>query len=389
MTLAGLLFKNLGRNKIRTGLTLVAFALPMAVFVAAMSLVIAMIQLGQQTEKELRMAVQNKIALVNILPERMGKEIEAIDPDRQRHSGICGFRWFGGRVPNTQDQIQSGGVDVETFPTVFSELEWTPQEVEAWQKDRRACVVGVSVAEKYKWKVGDRINLESTVPPNVTLEFNIVKIATKSGRTNSLYMRRDYFEEARKDAGFGNPGYNVFWVKCTSAAALASLQRDIDARFANSPNETKSMDENAFGATFMQAMGDLPGLMQSMAMIVVLIVALVSGNTMMMSFRERTRELAMLKAMGFQSGRIFRVVLAESLLIALLGALLGVVPMSIGLTLFPLSKLGFLPISALVVSPFAVIGSLVVALLVGLGAGLWPAFQALRLRTVDGLRRVA
>lgn len=389
MTLTGLLLRNLGRNKIRTGLTLVAFALPMAVFVAAMSLVLAMIQLSMQTEKELRMAVQNKIALVNILPERMRSEIEAVDPDKQRHSGICGFRWFGGRVPNTQDQIQSGGVDVETFPAVFSDLDWTPQEVEAWKKDRRACVVGSSVAEKHNWKVGDRITLESTVPPNITLEFLIVKIATRSGRTNSLNLRRDYFEESRKDAGFGNPGYNLFWVKCNSAAALASLQRDVDARFANSPNETKSMDENAFGATFMQAMGDLPGLMQTMAMIVVLIVALVSGNTMMMSFRERTRELAMLKAMGFQSGRIFRVVLAESLLIAMLGALLGIIPVSVGLTLFPLSKLGFLPIAALVISPFAVIGSLVVALVVGFVAGLWPAYQALRLRTVDGLRRVA
>lgn len=389
MTLSSLLIKNLGRNPVRTGLTLIAFALPMAVFVAAISLVIALKQVGEETEKELRLAVQSKIALVNVLPERMHKEIEALDPDNRRSSGVCGFRWFGGQVPGAKDVIQSGGVDVDTFPTVFSEIGFTAPELEAWHKDRRSCVVGATVAEAQHWKVGDRITLVSSIPPNLSLEFNVVKIVTRSGRTNSVYLRRDYYEEARKDAGLIDPGYNAYWVKCNSANDLHTMQEDIDRHFANTPHETKSMDENAFGATFMQAMGDLPGLMGNMAMIVVLIIALVSGNTMMMSFRERIRELAMLKAMGFQRGRIFRVVLAESLLLALLGALLGIMPTAALLMAFPLRKLGFLPIAALEVSPYAIVGSLIVALLVGLVSGLWPAYQALRLRTVDGLRRVA
>jgi putative ABC transport system permease protein len=389
MTLSYVLLQNLRRSPLRTTLTAIAFAVPMAAFVAAISLVVALIQLGQNAAREMRLAVQNKIALVNALPERMRAEIEALDTARERLQAVCGVRWFGGRVPGAQNVVQSLGADPDTFPIVFGDLDWTPTESEAWSRDRRACVVGQSVAEQYGWHVGDRITLVSTVPPYLSLEFVVVKLMTRAGRTNALYLRRDYFEEARRSAGFDRPGCNVFWLKCTSLDALASMQREIDAHFANSPNETKTMDENAFGAQFMQAAGNLPGLMRTIAGVVVFIVALVAGNTMMMSFRERVRELAVFKAMGFQSGRIFRVVLAESVLLALLGSLLGIVPMAFLLTLLPLRRLGFLPIANLEISPAAIFISLTIALLIGLAAGLTPAWQALRLNTVNALRKVA
>lgn len=389
MTLSYVLVQNLRRNPLRAALTMIAFALPMAVFVAAISLVIALIQLNQYNEQQLRLAVQNRIALVNALPERVRREIEALDPDRQRLTAVCGFRWFGGRVPNEPNVVQSLGADPDTFPTVFSELAWTPEEEAAWARDRAAAVVGANVADQYGWKVGDRVTLESSVPPYLSLEFNIIKITPVGGRTNAMYLRRDYYEEAREVAGFREPGCNVFWVRCRSAAALTSLQRDIDGRFANSPNETKTMDENAFGAQFIQAVGDLPGLMQAMAVVVVVIVALVAGNTMMMSFRERIRELAVFKAIGYQGGRVFRIVLAESVFLALFGALVGIVPVAIGLTLVPLKRLGFLPLAALEISPIAIGVSLGIALLVGVAAGLAPAWQAYRLNTVTALRKTA
>jgi putative ABC transport system permease protein len=390
MTLGYVLMQNLRRNPRRTALTMTAFALPMAVFVTAMSLVLALVEVNRVNARELRMAVQNKIALVNALPERLRREIEALDPDRLRMQAVCGFRWFGGRVPGAQNLVQSFGVDADTYPIVFSDLDWTDAEREAWLRERRACVVGSSVAEQYGWKVGDRITLESTVPPYLSLEFVVVKITPHTGRTNSLRLRRDYFEESRRSAGFDNPGCNIFWLRCQSPAAMASLQQEIDSRFANTPNETRSMDENTFGAQFVEAAGDLPGLMQAMALVVVFIIALVAGNTMMMSFRERTGELAVFKAIGFPSGRVFRAVLAESLLLALLGAIAGVLPAALLLGLFPVHRwLHFLPIANLEISPAAVLTSLLIALLVGLAAGLWPAVQAVRLRTVDALRRVA
>lgn len=394
MTVTYVLMQNLKRNPLRTSLTLVAFALPMAVFVFGISLVIGLAQLRENAGKEMRLAVQNKIALVNAMPERLRKDIEALDPDKRLITAVCGFRWFGGRVPNSQGAIQSLGVDHDTFPFVFSDLKWTPEETESWLRDRRACIVGSNVAEQYNWQLGQRITLESTVPPYLSLEFTIVKISNLPGRSNSMYLRRDYFEEARNTAGFKNPGCNVFWLRCAGADTLRAVQNEVDAHFANSLNETKTLDENAFGAQFIESAGDLPGLFGGIAVVVVVIVALVAGNTMMMSFRERARELAVFKAIGFQGGRIFRIVLAESVLLAVTGALIGIVPVALIVTAFPVKAWPFIPpsgrifLSMLVISPIAVGVALVISLVVGLIAGIVPAYQSLRLNTVTALRRV-
>ncbi len=393
MTIAYVMMQNLRRNRTRTALTIIAFALPMAIFVAAISLVVALIEINAISARELRLGVHHKTTLVNPLPEGTRRKIEALDPGGKRLTAVCGMRWFGGKIPNESGTIQSLAADADTFPRVYSDAELTPAEIEAWNRDRAAAVVGAGVAETYGskysgWKPGGRVVLKSTVPPYLELEFHIVKVMQAKGQANVFYFRRDYLTESFKTAGIDSPDCNIFWVKCNDAASLAALQREIDQTFANSPNETKSEDENTFRAGFTQALGNLPGLMRAMAIVVVVIIALVAGNTMMMSFRERTRELAVFKAIGFQSWRIFFVVLTESLLLALLGALIGIVPTTLFLLSFPIRRMGYLPISALTVSPWAVVISVVIALIVGFAAGLWPAYQALRLKTVDALRRV-
>ncbi len=389
MTITYVLMQNLNRNPLRTMLTAAAFALPMAVFVAAISLVVLLAKVAAANEKELRLGVRQKTSLINLLPEGMRRKIEALDPDRKSLRAVCGMRWFGGRVPDTQNTLTSLAADADTFPLVYSDVQMTTEESARWMADRTACVAGLGLAEQYHWKVGDRVTLESTVPPYLTLEFHLVKIMTQTERGNVFYLRRDYLEESLRTAGFDNPRCNIFWVKCASADGLRDLQTRIDKEFANSPEETKSEDENAFAANFTQAGGDIPGLMQAMAIVVVCIIALVAGNTMMMSFRERIRELAVFKAIGFQSGRIFTIVLAESAILALIGSLAGVLPTAAILTLVPMRGLRMGPISRVEISPVAVIVSIVIALIVGLAAGLWPAYQAMRLRSVDALRRIA
>ncbi|MEK7711275.1 MAG: ABC transporter permease [Planctomycetota bacterium] len=389
MTITYVLMQNLKRNPLRTLLTAVAFALPMAVFVAAISLVVTFIRVAQANEKELRLGVHHRVSLTIALPAGMRRKIEAMDADGTRLRAVCGMRWFGGRVPDTQNTLTSLAADADSFPIVYSDVGMSSEESAAWQRDRTACVVGSGPAAQYGWKVGDRVVLESTVPPYLSLEFHIVKVMDQTERGNVFYFRRDYLVEAMKSGGIDDARCNIFWIKCNSVEGMRSLQKDIDAKFANSPDETKSEDENAFAANFTQGSGDIPGLMRAMAIVVLVIVALVAGNTMMMSFRERTRELAVFKAIGFQSGRIFRIVLAESVMLALIGSVAGVVPVAIGLALAPVRGLRMGPVSSLELSPTAVVVSLVIGLLVGLSAGLWPAYQALRLRTVDALRRVA
>jgi putative ABC transport system permease protein len=380
--------QNLKRNPLRSGLTAVAFALPMAVFVAAISMVMAMVQINHDVAQELRIATHHKTTIINMLPGGTRTKIEGIDSDRSRLRAVCGMRWFGGRIPNTQTVIQSLGADADTFPLVYSDAAMTPPDTEAWLKDRQACVIGYGLSENHGWNVGSRLTLKSSVPPYLELEFHVVKIMPTPSRANVLYFRRDFLSESLKEANVANyADCNVFWIKCHSVDAMRSLQADIDAAFANSPNETKTDDENTMFAGFMQASGNIPGLMRAMAIVVVVIIALVAGNTMMMSFRERTKELAVFKAIGFPNRRVFAIVLGESVLLALVGALIGVIPTAGLLAAFPVRKLGFLPIASLEVSPMAVAVSLLIALVVGLSAGLWPAYQALRLNTVNALRR--
>lgn len=387
MTLTLVMLKNFRRNPLRVALTAVAFALPMAIFVAAISMVVALNEASANTEKELRIGVHHKTSLVNPLPEGMRRKIEGLDPDRKRLTGVCGMRWFGGRVPNTQNTLTSLAADPDTFPAVYSDTYMQPAEIEEWNKDRQACVVGMNPAEEHKWKVGDRVTLESTVPPYLSLEFHIVKVLDNQERANFFWFRRDFLVESLKEQGVDDPRCNIFWVKCNSAESLRSLQKDIDALFANTPDETKSEDENTFGANFIQMAGNIPGLMQAMSVVVVVIVAMVAGNTMMMSFRERTRELAVFKAIGFQSRKVFQLVIGESLLLALGGSLLGIVPISLVLWLHPIPMRQMGPVGTLEISWMAAGISLGIALVVGLAAGIWPAYQAMRLRTTDALRR--
>jgi putative ABC transport system permease protein len=218
------------------------------------------------------------------------------------------------------------------------------------------------------------------------LEFKIVHIVPSASPPNLFYFRRDYLVDSLERAGATGTGCTMFWVKCTSAAALVQLQREIDALFANTPDETRSQDENAFIMGFIRAVGDIPSLAESMAVVVVIIITLVAGNTMMMSFRERSSELAIFKALGFQARRVFGLVVAESVLLAGLGSSLGIV---LGLLSFgPLQGLAGGEMDPPKPSGWAVLLSLAIGLLVGLVAGLWPAYQALRLRATDALRRV-
>lgn len=170
MTLTYVLMQNLKRNPLRTALTAIAFAFPMGVFVAAISLVVALAEMAKANERELRLGVRHRVTITNHLPEGLRRKIEALDPDRRRLRAVCGMRWFGGRVPGTQDTLTSLAADADTFPIVYADLDLTEAEIAQWTRDRRSAVVGTAPAGRYGWKAGDRITLESTVPPYLQLE---------------------------------------------------------------------------------------------------------------------------------------------------------------------------------------------------------------------------
>lgn len=381
-----LLAQNLTRNSLRTVLTVVAVALPLAIFCLALGTHNIIQQTIRSAEKNLRLVVHNKITIVNPLPEGYRRKIEALDPNRTKIRAVCGMAWFGGHVKDDPYPFPSLAGDPDTFPIVYSMYEMTDDERRAWYADRRAAIVGPQLAEHFDWRVGQLVTLSSSVPPYVEMEFKIIKIAQKAQDPNMFALRRDYLEEERKQAG-GETGYiNMFWVKCHSRTALEEIREKVDELFVNSERETKTMEEHVFLANFLSMQGDISNMMLWIGLAVVSVVVMIAGNTMAMTFRERTRELAVLKTLGFGSSAIFSMLLCESLLISLLGWMFGCLPTYVILNNISVKFLQLGPITKIPIPTETVFEGLLICLVVGLMAGVVPASRAWRLNVVDALR---
>jgi len=256
---------------------------------------------------------------------------------------------------------------------------------QSYKQDREGAVAGIKLAQRFGWKVGDRIPIKGTIFPG-TWEFNLRAIY--SGRrpaddTNQFWFHYKYLEERENTYWHGLVGWYV--VKVNNPDDAVKIAKTIDTTFANSPWETKTDTEKAFAASFVKQMGNISFLIMSIGAVVFFTLLLVAGNTMAIAVRERIRELAVLKAVGFSDNFVLLLVVFESLVVAAIGG-------GVGLVLAKLLSLrgdptgGLLPFFYL--PPQAVAAGAVLALGVGLAAGIWPAYSAGRLRVVDALRRV-
>lgn len=386
MTSATLTFKNLTRNRLRMILTVVAIALPLFVFTVARSLVDGVRKALAESDNNMRVAVHQKLTFTARLPQRLRDDILAAAPEGHIRA-ICRTSWFGGRIPDSQQGFPNMGVDRDTFHIVYSEYGLTPEEVERFQTEKTGAIIADSLAKMINRKVGDRVVLKSAIPPYLELEFRIVAVKPDIPAP-WLYFALDYYDEAYRAATGDNEsiGVNNFWLKCTSEEARRWALAEIDQRFANSENETRTEMESTFFSAFLKSGGDWVGMIWNIGQLIVLVAVAVAFNTMSMAFRERTREIAVLRALGFSSGRVTRMVLSEGLVLGLLGGVLAVGPIyalaAAGLTTIP-------GIARLEVSAYSAAVALSVALGVGVFAALVPAVMAGRLQVAPALRKVA
>jgi putative ABC transport system permease protein len=294
--------------------------------------------------------------------------------------------WFGGVYQDPANFFANIAVEPETFLKIYPEFTLPPDQLAAWQADRQGAIVGRDLANRFGWKIGDRVPLTATIwrgKQGDVWEFNVAGIydgADGVDRTQ-LFFRYDYLDENRA-GGQGLIGWYV--VKISDPAKSAELSRTFDEMFANSPAETKTTTEKGFVEGFAKQIGDIGAIMIAISSTVLFMFGLVAASTMAQSVRERTSELAVLKTLGFSGGTILTLVLAESLFIVAAGGILG-----LGLAwLFvqggdPTG--GLLPIFILPARDIAVGGLLIVC--IGLLAGTLPAMAAMRLRITDALRR--
>jgi putative ABC transport system permease protein len=371
--------QNLLRRKVRTGLTMGSFAVALFLF-GILAVVRGAFQQGVEVAGVDRLVVVNKVSFIQPLPFAHRDRLARIPGVTQ----VTFASWFGGVYQDERNFFPQFAIDRETYRAMFPEFVILEDQWQAFLADREGCIVGEALAERFQWKVGDRLPLKGTIFAGMW-EFNIRGIYRGSrpqDDTTQFWFRWDYLDERR---AFQKGFVGWYTVRVANPDDAVRVVRAIDQGFANSPWETKTATEREFAASWVKQMGNIGLLLLSIGGVVFFTLLLVTGNTMAIAVRERLRELAVLKAVGFSDGFVLVVTLAETVVVAACGG-------GIGLALAKLFTLrgdptgGLLPFFYL--PPDVIALGFALAIAAGLMAGILPALSAMRLRVIDALRQV-
>jgi len=379
MKFVPLILANLFRKKLRTTLTIGSFAVALFLF-GLLAVVRGAFNQGIDVAGSDRLVIVNKVSIIQPLPFSYRDQILRI-PGVKAITFDC---WFGGVYQDERNFIPQFAIDTQNQRTVFSELIVPDDQWKAFLEDREGAIAGANTAKRFGWKVGDRIPIKGTIYQG-TWEFNLRGIYTgerPSDDRTQFWFHYGYLDERRQ---FGKGEVGWYTVRVDNPDDSPRIAKAIDSEFANSPYETKTDTEKAFATSFVKQAGNIGFLIRAIGGVVFFTLLLVTGNTMAIAVRERTGELAVLKAVGFTDRFVLLLVLGESLVISAVGGV-------IGLTLSKLFTLsgdptrGLLPFFYLPTS--SILMGLGVAVAVGILAGILPATSAMRLRVVDALRKV-
>jgi putative ABC transport system permease protein len=374
-----LMIANLFRKKIRTTLTIGSFAVALFLF-GLLVIVRGAFSQGVDVAGTDRLVVINKVSMIQPLPLSYRDRLLRMSGIKQ----VTYDNWFGGVYQDEKNFFPQFAVDVEHQRAMYPEFKVPEEQWQAFAGDREGAIAGQSLADRFGWKVGDRIPIKGTIYTG-PWEFNLRGIyqgTRPQDDTTQFWFHWDFLEE-RRAFGKGDVGWYV--IRVSDPDLSAQVAKTIDAEFANSPFETKTDTEKAFAASFVKQMGNIEFLILTVGGVVFFTLLLVTGNTMAIAVRERVGELAVLKALGFSNQFVLLLVMMESLAIAVIGG-------GLGLLLAKLFSLhgdpthGILPYFYLPL--WAITAGVGVALLVGVAAGILPAVSAMRLRVVDAIRRV-
>jgi putative ABC transport system permease protein len=382
MKLLPLVWKNIWRRKIRTIFTLLSVFVAFLLFGILMTVRTAF-TFGVDIAGLDRLVIIHKVSLIMPLPLSYQEKLRAVPGvDIVAHSS-----WFGGVYQDPSNFFAQMSVEPEPFFAIYKEFKIPPDQMKAWLADRQGAVVGVDLAKRFGWKIGDKIPIQATIyQPKTggkTWEFNLVGLydgAPEVDKTQ-FFFRYDYLTE---NSRFGEGLVGWYIVKIADPSKSVALGKTFDDMFANSSAETKTTTEKSFAEGFAKQVGDIGAIMIAIVTAVMFTLLLVAANTMAQSVRERTSELAVLKTLGFRDGTVLGLVLAESLFIVLLGGVLG-----LGLAWLIVQggdpTKGMLSIFILPARDLLIGVALMVTM--GLLAGAMPAVGAMRLRITDALRR--
>jgi putative ABC transport system permease protein len=378
-----LIFSSLKRKKLRTGLTILSIMVAFILF-GYLTAIRQAFDAGVEVAGADRLIVRHKVSLIQLLPQSYEEKMERIDGvDNAVHS-----TWFGGIYQEPRNFFAQMPIMPEELFDMYPEYVISDEHKAAWLENRAGALVGRGLVDRFGWKLGDRIPINATIwtkkDGGRTWEFDLVAIydgAEKGTDTSQFFFRYDFFDETRA-MGEGLVGW--YTVRVADPDRAAEVAAAIDVEFANSATETKTEPEGAFIHGFANQIGNIGFIIMSIMSAVFFIILLVAGNTMAYTVRERTNELAVLKAIGFTDRGVLGLVLGESLAITLVGGLLGL-GLAWGLVSMGDPTSGSFPVFYFPAGDMFVGLALIVAM--AFVAGIIPAMQAQRLQIADALRR--
>jgi len=380
------IIRNVLRNKIRTLFTGSSIAMSLFLVVMLYSFLTVQDEIMSASAGYNRIVATHVQGLTGRVPIAYVDRIRSID-------GVLDavpFSWYGGKYREETIPFAQFGTDATRILNLMEEIELPDDQLKAWQNDKTGCVVGALLAKNKGWKIGDKIPLKGDIYP-VDLELTVRGIYDGKSKTvdkEQLWFHFEYMDEALKakqQRTAGNAG--IVFIRAKSAAAMPEVMRSIDKSFANSDAPVKAMTEKEFVQSFMEMMGNVQAFIRGISIAVVIALLFVAANGMMMALRERTREIAVLKAIGFETWRVMMMVLTESILIATLGGVAGGLGAKLMFETVDFSR--WLTGLGTFFVPWAIAGNaILLGAFVGLVSGVYPAWRAASLSVVDGLRRV-
>ena len=381
MTLTRFATKNAFRNRRRSLLTAISIGFSLLLLTLLMSIYRGFYLDKGSDASNLRLVSRHKVSLVFWLPSFYREKIRTVPGVVH----VSPWNWFGGIYKDTkpENMFARFAVDPNEIFEVVKDFHVPPDQLEAFKHDRAGCAVSSRLAQKHGWKLGDRIHLQGTIYP-INPELTVRALYETEDPFDSLFMNTEYIDEALPRVK-GRTG--TFYILVDSPEHVTQVSKAIDEMFANSPQPTKTESEKAFGLSFVAQLGNVKLFILSICGAVVFAILLVSANTMAMTIRERTREVAVLKTLGFTKSTILSLYVSEAVTISLIGGLMGASFAT--LLLIAIAKMP----NGTFFGGFKVNGptffaALAVAALVGFISAIFPAYQASRRNIVDGLRHI-
>lgn len=377
-----LIVKNSVRNRRRTILTILSIAASLCLLGVLAAIYYVFYHSEPTQDQALRLIVRNRISLANPLPISYMPKIAAINGVRE----VMIFQWFGGTYKDSRDTANffaRFGVESEKLAVVYPEYKLSDEERKAFLQERTACVVGRKTATRLGMKIGDKVQLKGDIFP-IDLDLTIRGIYDAQKDNENLLFHFKYLNEAipvqRRDMVAN------FVIRMNRPEDAANISKAVDDMFRNATNQTKTETEEAFGLSFLAFLGNVKAFLLAISAAVTFTILLVSGNTMSMSVRERTREVGILKTIGFTPGAVLFVMIGEAVIISLIGGVLGLL-LAYGICrVIRNAPSMFADFSAITLPPQMILLCLTLAATIGVVSSLIPAWGASRRSIVDALK---